>query len=146
FVLVNGEIEITTTIDGRVKTVTEASIRRHLKLEDSNGISTLPNTEIFEQLALMGSPIRQETEVPQLSSPHHTNVADEAASIGVDVRHGRAATIVTSLDAGQGSGNINKTPSMPHDSPLPKDHILGSDEGRIKQNIWSQNYQIDVKL
>ncbi|GKC70305.1 hypothetical protein Tco_1116188 [Tanacetum coccineum] len=51
----NGEMEITTTIDGRVKSVTEASIRRHLKLEDSNGISTLPNTEIFEQLALMGN-------------------------------------------------------------------------------------------
>ncbi|GJV79376.1 hypothetical protein Tco_1515246 [Tanacetum coccineum] len=50
----NGEMEITATIDGRVKTVTEASIRRHLKLEDSDGISTLPNTEIFEQLALMG--------------------------------------------------------------------------------------------
>ncbi|GJZ13323.1 ribonuclease H-like domain-containing protein [Tanacetum coccineum] len=35
-------------------TVTEASISRHLKLEDSDGISTLPNTEIFKQLALMG--------------------------------------------------------------------------------------------
>ncbi|GJQ96252.1 hypothetical protein Tco_0007391 [Tanacetum coccineum] len=44
----NGEIEITATIDGRVKTVTEASIRRHLKLEDYDGISTLPNTEIFD--------------------------------------------------------------------------------------------------
>ncbi|GJT77968.1 hypothetical protein Tco_1044693 [Tanacetum coccineum] len=50
----NGEIEITATIDGRVKIVTEASIRRHIKLEDSDGISSLPNTEIFEQLALMG--------------------------------------------------------------------------------------------
>ncbi|GKD57119.1 hypothetical protein Tco_1290506, partial [Tanacetum coccineum] len=301
----NGEMEITATIDGRVKTVTEASIRRHLKLEDSDGISTLPNTKIFEQLALMGyvsnsdrltfqkghfspqwrflihtilhclsakktawdqfssniataiiclatnrtfnfsklifdgmvknldnqskflmyprfiqiflnkhkrqllphkrtyiaptltqklfgnmrriskgyngvdiplfptmlvqglifqgegstvpveshhtptvapstspphisptlrSPIRQETKVPQLSSPPHTNVADEAASTGVDVRHGGAATTVTSLDAGQGSGNINKTPSMPHDSPLPRGHTLGSDEGRMQQH------------
>ncbi|GJY90454.1 ribonuclease H-like domain-containing protein [Tanacetum coccineum] len=50
----NGEMEITATIDGRVKTITKASIRRHLMLEDSDGISTLPNTEIFEQLALMG--------------------------------------------------------------------------------------------
>ncbi|GJS19339.1 hypothetical protein Tco_0447971 [Tanacetum coccineum] len=41
-------------IDGRVKTITEASIRRHLKLEDSDGIPTLPNAKIFEQLALMG--------------------------------------------------------------------------------------------
>ncbi|GJX62917.1 hypothetical protein Tco_0295817 [Tanacetum coccineum] len=50
----NGEMEITATIDGKVKIVTEASIRRHLKLEDSDGISNLPTTEIFEQLALMG--------------------------------------------------------------------------------------------
>ncbi|GJV89800.1 hypothetical protein Tco_1533738 [Tanacetum coccineum] len=50
----NGEIEITATIDGKVKTVSEASIRRHLKLEDSDGISNLPTTEIFKQLALMG--------------------------------------------------------------------------------------------
>ncbi|GJX82710.1 putative ribonuclease H-like domain-containing protein [Tanacetum coccineum] len=77
------------------------------------------------------SPIRQETKVPYLSSPPHTNVADEAASIGVDVRHGRA---VTSLDAGQGSGNINNTSSMPHDSLLPRGHTLRSDEGRMQQN------------
>ncbi|GKD62651.1 hypothetical protein Tco_1300160, partial [Tanacetum coccineum] len=47
-------MEITATIDGRIKTITEASLRRHLKLEDADGISSLPNTEIFEQLALMG--------------------------------------------------------------------------------------------
>ncbi|GJV81596.1 ribonuclease H-like domain, reverse transcriptase, RNA-dependent DNA polymerase [Tanacetum coccineum] len=91
----NGEMEITATIDGKVKIVTKASIRRHLKLEDSNGISNLSTTEIFEQLALMG----QETEVPQPSSPPHTNVADEAASTGVDVRYGGAATTITGLKA-----------------------------------------------
>ncbi|GKC19081.1 hypothetical protein Tco_1021231 [Tanacetum coccineum] len=43
-------------------------------------------------------------EVPQPSSPPHTNIADEAASTGVDVRYGGAATTVTGLEAGQGSG------------------------------------------
>ncbi|GJZ46589.1 putative ribonuclease H-like domain-containing protein [Tanacetum coccineum] len=52
--LKDGEVEITATIDGQLKTITEASLRRHLKLEDADGISSLPNTEIFEQLALMG--------------------------------------------------------------------------------------------
>ncbi|GJS93578.1 putative ribonuclease H-like domain-containing protein [Tanacetum coccineum] len=190
--LENGDMQITATIDGKVKVVSEASIRRHLKLEDSDGISDLPTTEIFEQLALMGnmkrvskaytrvdtplfqtmlvqgqilqgegstipveshhtptvapstsqlhhSPtlrdfIRQETAVPQPSSPTQTHVADEAASTGVDVRHGGAATIVSSLDAGQGSGNIDKTPAMPYDSPLPRVHTLGSDEGRMQHN------------
>ncbi|GJX12088.1 putative ribonuclease H-like domain-containing protein [Tanacetum coccineum] len=40
--------------DGQLKTITEVSLRRHLKLEDADGISSLPNAEIFEQLALMG--------------------------------------------------------------------------------------------
>ncbi|GKD00428.1 hypothetical protein Tco_1170702, partial [Tanacetum coccineum] len=180
------------------------SIRRHLKLENSDGISNLPTTKIFEQLALMslfkqaqettsttlrqnlfsnmrraskgytrvdiplfptmlvqgpvvqgeGSTIpveshhtptsapstsqppisstcrrltRQESMVPQPRSPTQTNVVDEAASTGVDVRYGGAATTFTSLNEGQGSGNIDKTPSMPHDSPLLRVHTLGSD-------------------
>ncbi|GJY21095.1 hypothetical protein Tco_0393661, partial [Tanacetum coccineum] len=49
----DGVMEITATIDGRVKTITEASIRRHLKLEDSDGFSTLPTADIFKQLALI---------------------------------------------------------------------------------------------
>ncbi|GJX32299.1 putative ribonuclease H-like domain-containing protein [Tanacetum coccineum] len=40
----NGEMEITATIDRRIKTITEASIRRHLKLEDSN-VYTLGSDE-----------------------------------------------------------------------------------------------------
>ncbi|GJU87016.1 putative ribonuclease H-like domain-containing protein [Tanacetum coccineum] len=49
------KMELTTTIDGQVKTITEASLRRHLKLEDSDGLTSLPNTEIFEQLARMSN-------------------------------------------------------------------------------------------
>nr|GEZ14873.1 hypothetical protein [Tanacetum cinerariifolium] len=75
------------------------------------------------------SSIRQEIEVPQSSSPTHTHIGDEATSTGVDVRHIGVATIVTSLDARQGSGNIDKTSSMPYDSPLPRVNTLRSDEG-----------------
>ncbi|GJX46871.1 hypothetical protein Tco_0272061 [Tanacetum coccineum] len=57
-------------------------------------------------------PTMLEIEVPQLSSPPHTNVADEAASTGVDVRHGGAVTTVTSLDAGQG---INRCEALETD-------------------------------
>ncbi|GJS39622.1 hypothetical protein Tco_0564665 [Tanacetum coccineum] len=105
--LENRDMEITATIDGKVKVVSEASIRRHLK---------------------------QETKVPQPSSPTQTYVANEAASTGVDLRHRGAATIVSILDARQGNGNINKTPAMPYDSPLPRVHTLGSNEGRRKHN------------
>ncbi|GKF40271.1 hypothetical protein Tco_0120332, partial [Tanacetum coccineum] len=50
----NGEVELTAIINGHVKTITEAFLRRHLKLEDNGGVTTLPNSEIFKQLALMG--------------------------------------------------------------------------------------------
>ncbi|GJV41901.1 putative ribonuclease H-like domain-containing protein [Tanacetum coccineum] len=188
-----GEFELTATIDGNVKIVTEASVRRHLQLADSDGISSLPNTKIFEQLSLMGpkktyweqfssniataiiclatnrkfnfsklifdgsthpveshhiptnapstsqppisptsrSTIRQESIVPQPRSPTQTHVADEAASTGVDVKYGGVATNVTGLEAGQGSGKIDKTPTMSQDSPLPRVNILGSDEGSL---------------
>ncbi|GJY65780.1 hypothetical protein Tco_0468018 [Tanacetum coccineum] len=124
--LENGDMEITATIDGKVKIVSETSIRRHLKLEDSDGISDLPTTEIFEQLALMG--VRYYRVKDQQSQ------LNEAASTGVDVRHGGATTTVSSLDAGQGSGNIDKTSAMTHDSPLLRVHTLGSDEGRMQPN------------
>ncbi|GKF12980.1 hypothetical protein Tco_0050906 [Tanacetum coccineum] len=77
------------------------------------------------------SSIRQETEVPHPSSSPYTNVADEVASTCMDVKYGGAATTVTGLEAGQGSGNID---TMPHDSPLPRVHTLGSDEGRMQHN------------
>ncbi|GJS80901.1 putative ribonuclease H-like domain-containing protein [Tanacetum coccineum] len=121
----NGEIEISATIDEKVKIVSEASIRRHLKLEDSNGTLFLS----IEGLVVQGEgpthpveshhiptgaqstsqppllptsriPIRQESKVPQPRSPTQTHVADKAASTGVDVKHGGAATTVTSLDVG----------------------------------------------
>ncbi|GKB92106.1 hypothetical protein Tco_0964378 [Tanacetum coccineum] len=167
----NGEIELITTIDGKVKTIIKASVRRHLKLADADGISSLPTTEIFDKISLMGenSPLfpamivqglvgqgeglthpfeshhtpisasltsqppisptskrttRQESVVPQPKSPTQTLVADKAASIGVDVRYGRATTTITGLEVGQGNYNIDKTPTMPYDSPLPRVNTL----------------------
>ncbi|GJU29297.1 hypothetical protein Tco_1172886 [Tanacetum coccineum] len=51
----DGVQAISATIDIKVKVLlSEASIRRHLKLEDSEGLSSLLNAKIFEQLANMG--------------------------------------------------------------------------------------------
>ncbi|GJT34193.1 hypothetical protein Tco_0924612 [Tanacetum coccineum] len=126
-----GEVELTATIDGKVKIVIEASVKKHLQLADFDGISSLPNTEIFEQLSLMGRTIRQEYVVPQPRSPTQTHVADKATSTGVDVRYGGVVTTVIGLKAGQGSGNIDKTRTIPQDLPLPRVNILGSDEGSL---------------
>ncbi|GJZ19245.1 hypothetical protein Tco_0555835 [Tanacetum coccineum] len=75
--------------------------------------------------------IRQEVEIPQSNFPTQTPVAYEATFTGVDVVHGGAATTDSSIDAGQGSGNITKSPTMPHDSTLPGGHTPGSDEGSM---------------
>ncbi|GKA79492.1 hypothetical protein Tco_0786088 [Tanacetum coccineum] len=50
----SGEVEINAIVDGHNKTITEASVRSSLQLADADGISNMPTTEIFEQLALMG--------------------------------------------------------------------------------------------
>ncbi|GJZ37234.1 putative ribonuclease H-like domain-containing protein [Tanacetum coccineum] len=80
--------------------------------------------------------IEGESMVPQPRSPTQTPVAYEAASTGVDVRLGGATTTVTGLEVGQGSGNIDKTPTMPHDSPLPRVNTLGSDEGTLATEVF----------
>nr|GFA90741.1 hypothetical protein [Tanacetum cinerariifolium] len=51
----NGELELTATIYGKVKIVTEAYVRRHLQLADFDRIISLTTTKIFEQLSLMGA-------------------------------------------------------------------------------------------
>ncbi|GJX86344.1 putative ribonuclease H-like domain-containing protein [Tanacetum coccineum] len=48
------EQQLTVTVDGQTIAITEASVRRHLQLVDADGISSLPNTEIFDRLTLMG--------------------------------------------------------------------------------------------
>nr|GEY52073.1 hypothetical protein [Tanacetum cinerariifolium] len=111
----------------------------HLRVCDGTqlGLLILHLTELdLEQVLdeIMECPPQQETKVPQPSSPTHTHVADEAASTGVDVRHDGAATTVSSLDEGQGSGNIDRTPSMPHDLPFPRVNTLVSDEGSMTLN------------
>ncbi|GJY02533.1 hypothetical protein Tco_0360685 [Tanacetum coccineum] len=50
----DGGTNIIAKVDGKQRTISESSIRRHLKLNDEEGISTLPNTDLFEILSLMG--------------------------------------------------------------------------------------------
>nr|GEV55896.1 uncharacterized mitochondrial protein AtMg00810-like [Tanacetum cinerariifolium] len=46
--------KILATVDGILRTVTESSFKRNLKLQDEEGISSLPDAELFENLTLMG--------------------------------------------------------------------------------------------
>ncbi|GJT89389.1 hypothetical protein Tco_1071106 [Tanacetum coccineum] len=106
----DGEVEITASIDGQVKTVNEASLRRHLKLEDSDGT-------LFSSV--------EAAEIPQSQFPTQTQVADEATFISVDVDAAGDATTDIGLEAGQGNGTMHKTPTRPHDSPFLRVYTLG---------------------
>nr|GEV59063.1 hypothetical protein [Tanacetum cinerariifolium] len=50
----NEETKILTTVVGKPRTISESLLRRHLKQNDEDGISSLPDTELFENLSLMG--------------------------------------------------------------------------------------------
>nr|GFC40557.1 hypothetical protein [Tanacetum cinerariifolium] len=45
---------ILATVDGLQRTVFESSVRRNLKLRDEDGLVSIPDTELFENLTLMG--------------------------------------------------------------------------------------------
>ncbi|GKA62124.1 hypothetical protein Tco_0761643 [Tanacetum coccineum] len=152
--LENGDMEITATIDGKVKVVSEASIRRHLKLEDSDGISDLPTTEIFEQLALMGS---KKTAWEQFSSNIATAIIclatnrtfnfsklifeamGEGSTIPVESHH-TPTSAPSTLQPPTSSPSMPTThvaeeaTPMPHDSPLLMVYLLRSDEGSLTLN------------
>ncbi|GJS02705.1 putative ribonuclease H-like domain-containing protein [Tanacetum coccineum] len=120
----NGEMEITATIDGRVKTVTEASIRRHLKLEDSDGIPTLPNAKFFKQLALMG---------------YGQNLQGKGSTIPVETHHTPTSALSTSQPpttppSMQTTHDAEEPATMPHDLPLPRVQSLGSIKGSLTLN------------
>ncbi|GKA37887.1 putative ribonuclease H-like domain-containing protein, partial [Tanacetum coccineum] len=50
----DGETHIVAKIDGKQRTVSESLIRKKLRLKDEEGISSLPDTELFENLSRMG--------------------------------------------------------------------------------------------
>nr|GEW49829.1 putative ribonuclease H-like domain-containing protein [Tanacetum cinerariifolium] len=51
---INEEAQLYAKVDGKKIIVTESFVRRDLRLADEEGIDCLPNSTIFEQLALMG--------------------------------------------------------------------------------------------
>ncbi|GKA56101.1 hypothetical protein Tco_0755173 [Tanacetum coccineum] len=153
----NGEVEITATIDGKAKIVTEASIRRHLKLEDSDGINTLPTTKIFEQLALMGYVSNSDKLTfkkghfsPQLRFLIHTilhclsskktaweqfssNIATTIICLATNRKFNFSKLIFDDMETKVPQPS-SPTLSMPHNLPLPGGHTPGSVESSLKLN------------
>nr|GEZ94528.1 xylulose kinase-1 [Tanacetum cinerariifolium] len=131
---INGEAQLHAKVDGKKIIVTESSVRRDIRLADEEVIDCLPNSTIFEILALMGPKTTAWNEFNStmasaiicLASNQKSNfsklifdsmirnlddVSDEAIHKELDDSLVRAATTASSLEAEQDSSNITKTQS-----------------------------------
>ncbi|GJU85159.1 hypothetical protein Tco_1292705 [Tanacetum coccineum] len=138
----NGKVELTATIDGHIKTIIAASLRRHLKLEDKGGVTSLPNSEIFEQLALMGyvtdsDKLTFQKEVPLFptmltateSSPSRIT---SSPSLSPEPSLSPQHTPSTSQPQNtQPTPDAEEAALTPHESPLHSVYSLGRDEGSL---------------
>nr|GEW30233.1 hypothetical protein [Tanacetum cinerariifolium] len=143
----NQETKILATVDGKPQTISESSLRRHLKLNDKEGISSLLDTELFKNLSLMGYNILPNQRAIWIAQSKALSPAeDEPASLSRDDRQGEAFPTVSSLDTGQDKENIAKTSAMPHESSS-RVPSLGLDEGtKIKdQDLEISGLQARVK-
>nr|GEV85100.1 hypothetical protein [Tanacetum cinerariifolium] len=123
----DGGTQILATVDGIHRTVTESSLRRNLKLQDEEGISSFPDTELFENLTLMGyniSPIQKFT----------FQKADELAYPLRDVSQGEAYPTDSGFIADQDRTTIDKSSTLPYDS-APRVTSPVADEGSMQQII-----------
>ncbi|GKB76308.1 putative ribonuclease H-like domain-containing protein [Tanacetum coccineum] len=144
----NGEVELTATINGQVKTITEASLRRHLKLEDDGGVTTLPNSEIFEKLALMGKVFSNMKRVSRgysriyfalfttMISALETSPSRITSSPSLSPQiHTPVSTSSTSQPPNtQPTPDAEEAVLMPYESPLYSVHSLGCDKGSLSLN------------
>ncbi|GJV28878.1 hypothetical protein Tco_1385326 [Tanacetum coccineum] len=129
----DGVQAITTTIDGREIITIEASLRRHLKLEDSAGLPSLPNEEIFEQLTNMRVIIPLFDTM--LVQPQGEAPSTSPSRITSSPSYHITSSIPTTSSSIQTHHDTEEPVTMPHDSPLYSVHSHRSDDGRLKQTI-----------
>ncbi|GKA97667.1 hypothetical protein Tco_0825561, partial [Tanacetum coccineum] len=105
---VNGEVQLHTLVDGKKIIINESTVRRDLQLEDAEGIDYLPNSTIFEQLALIGAKTTawNKFSSTMASAMIYKDIHKELGDSLV-----RDATTTSSLEVEQDSGNITKTRS-----------------------------------
>nr|GEV75295.1 hypothetical protein [Tanacetum cinerariifolium] len=133
--------KILTTVDGKLRTIYEYSIRRNLKLKDEAGISSLPDAELFENLTLMGyniSPNQKFTFQKGRARIAHSSAlptaANKPASPLGDDSQGEACPTIFGLEGEQDMANIIKSSTLPHDS-TPRVTSLAADEGSMQQQL-----------
>nr|GEZ57492.1 reverse transcriptase domain-containing protein [Tanacetum cinerariifolium] len=127
--------QILATVDGVLRTVTESSLTRNLKLQDAEGISSLPDTELFENLTLMGYNI----------SPNQkfTFQKDEPASLMRDISKYEACPTDSGFIADQDRATIAKSSTLPYDT-APRVTSPAAVEGTQEVEINKLKEQVQI--
>nr|GEU33148.1 putative ribonuclease H-like domain-containing protein [Tanacetum cinerariifolium] len=101
----NQETKILTTVDGKLQTIYKSSLRRHLKLNDEDRISSLPDAKLFEILSLMGYNIL----------PKQSNIATAVVCLATNRVYNFSKMIFDGMD----EGSVN--PTEPYHIPSPQE-------------------------
>nr|GFA02693.1 hypothetical protein [Tanacetum cinerariifolium] len=133
---------ILATVDGIQRTVSESSLRRNLKLRDEDGIVSIPDTELFENLTLMGQYSRRARIAQSSILP---TIADEPASPVRDVSEGEACPIESGFIADQDRATIAKSSTLPYDS-APRVTSPAADEGKAKEDVPVKQSKDDAPI
>nr|GEZ29815.1 hypothetical protein [Tanacetum cinerariifolium] len=110
--------KILATVDGIVRTVSESSLRRNLKLRDEEGISSLPDTKLFENLTLMGYNISPNQKFTFQKVPFHTRKLFTTLRVNSPSFSGRIVPLFDTMLVQQGEGS--GTPTESHHTPSPE--------------------------
>nr|GEX15758.1 hypothetical protein [Tanacetum cinerariifolium] len=104
--------KILATVDGILRTVTESSLRRNLKLQDEEGISSLPDAKLFENLTLMGY---------NISPNQNSNIATALVCLATNRTYNFSKMIFDGMVKNvNNKGEGSDTPTEPHHTPSPE--------------------------
>ncbi|GJY78151.1 hypothetical protein Tco_0483952 [Tanacetum coccineum] len=129
-------------------TVSEGSIKRHLKLEDSKGIPSLSTAEIFEQLALMGAPSTSQppiTPIEEAAPMPHESPLHRVYSLRRDERsmqqHELMDLVTKLIDK---IGVLEK--DLQHTNKTYKDEDAGEDSSKQGKKIFDIDTDPTISL
>ncbi|GKB28799.1 hypothetical protein Tco_0868200 [Tanacetum coccineum] len=116
----------------------EASVRIHLKLDDSEGLTTLPTAKIFKQLALIGvvTPLFD----TMLIQHHDEDTSPSRITSSPSLSPQETPINPPSTSQPPNTPSIHTSPItkeatlMPHESPLHSVHLLRRDKGSLSPN------------
>nr|GEY54039.1 hypothetical protein [Tanacetum cinerariifolium] len=118
----NQETKILATVDGKPRTIFESSLRRHLKLNYEEGISSLPDAELFENLSLMGYNIlpNQRFTFQKGQFLHQWKFLIHTIMQYLSLKSTGFNEFSSNIDTVMGEGSAN--PTEPHHTPSPQEH------------------------